>query len=347
MKKKIVVTSAQVPFFKGGAELMVSMLVKNLTERGFDAELVTLPYKWYPEETLYDNMMAWRMLDLRETNGQKIDLVIATKFPSYGVKHENKVTWLMHQYRQAYDLYETPVGLGCTSFGARTRANVEKYDKMTLPESKKIYTISGNVTDRLRKYNGIDSEILYHPPSLVGRYCTGDFGNYILSVGRLDKLKRNELLIEALKYCDKGVKAKIAGRGPEMETLKAFAAKCGVSDRVEFLGFVNDDDLIKLYAGAFAVFFAPVDEDYGYITLEAFLSKKPVITCSDTGGVLEFAENEVSAFVSEPSAEELGANVNKLYLDKKLGMEMGFEGYEKVKDISWDNVIDKLTETVR
>ena len=347
MKKKVVVTSAQVPFVKGGAELMVSMLVKNLTERGFDTELVMLPYKWYPEKSLYDNLLAWKMLDLSESNGQKIDLVIATKFPSYGVKHDNKVVWLMHQYRQAYDLYDTPVGLSADPCGARIRGNVAKYDKTALSEAKSLYTISGNVTERLKKYNGIDSEILYHPPSLVGRYRFGEFGNYILSVGRLDKLKRNELLIEALKYCDKGIRAKIAGRGPEMEPLKQLAEKCGVSDRVDFLGFVNDEDLLGLYAGAFGVFFAPLDEDYGYITLEAFLSKKPLITCDDTGGVLEFADHEASAFVSTANAEEIGASINKLYLNKKLGYEMGVTGYERVKDISWDNVIDRLTESVR
>lgn len=347
MKKKIIVTSAQVPFVKGGAELMVSMLVKNLCDRGYDTELVNIPYKWYPEESLYDNMLAWRLLDLSESNGQKIDLVIGTKFPSYGVRHENKVCWLMHQYRQAYDLFDTPVGLGCTPTGARIRQNVEKYDYSTLTDSKKIYTISENVSSRLKKYNQIDSDPLYHPPSLVGRYKSGEFGDYIVSVGRIDKLKRNDLLIEALAYCDKGVKAKIAGRGPEMENLKALAEKCGVADRVEFLGFVNDDDLLDLYAGAFAVFFAPVDEDYGYITLEAFLSQKPLVTCSDTGGVLEFAENSRSAFVTAPSPKELGNSINRMYANKQLCKKMGLEGYEKVKDISWDNVIDKLTETLR
>ena len=132
-----------------------------------------------------------------------------------------------------------------------------------------------------------------------------------------------------------------------MENLKALAEKCGVADRVEFLGFVNDDDLLDLYAGAFAVFFAPVDEDYGYITLEAFLSQKPLVTCSDTGGVLEFAENSRSAFVTAPSPKELGSSINRMYANKQLCKKMGLEGYEKVKDISWDNVIDKLTETLR
>ena len=347
MKKKVVITASQVPFVRGGAELMVELLKKNLVERGYDAEIVSLPFKWYPENSLYDNLLAWRMLDLSESNGQKIDLVIATKFPSYGVRHDNKVTWLMHQYRQAYDLFDGPMGLSAQTNGARIKETVKKFDEKVLPESKSIYSISKNVTQRLKTYNDIDSTPLYHPPSLVGRYKSGDFGNYIVSVGRLDKLKRNELLIEALTYCDSSVRAKIAGRGPEMDNLVALAKSLGVSDRVDFLGFVPDDDLLDLYAGAFAVFFAPVDEDYGYITLEAFLSKKPVITCNDAGGVLEFTEHERSGLVSGARAEELGRSINRLYLDKQLAISMGGEGYEIVKDISWDNVIEKLTETLR
>lgn len=345
-KKKIIVTAAQIPFVKGGAELLVNYLVKNLIERGYDTETVSLPYKWYPENSLYDNMMAWRMLDLEEVNGEKIDLVIGTKFPSYGVKHNNKVTWLVHQYRQVYDLYDTDKGLINAKNGDKIRSRVMQFDKTCLLESKNIYTISDNVTNRLKKFNNIDSDPLYHPPALVGRYFTDEYSNYILSVGRLDKLKRNELLIEALQYCDKNIKAKIAGKGPEMEALKKIANKCGVSDRVEFLGFVPDDDLLKLYSNAFAVFFAPVDEDYGYITLEAFLSKKPVITCEDSGGVLEFVNDSQNGYVCPINTKALGDKINQLYNNKKICSELGNIGYNLVKDISWNNVIDKLTCTL-
>lgn len=346
-KKKIVVTAAQVPFVKGGAELLNKYLCINLEKRGYDVEIVAIPFKWYPENTLYDNLMAWRLLDLDESNGEKIDLIISTKFPSYGVKHPNKVTWLVHQFRQAYDLFGTEVGLQNIENGEKIRLRVKNFDNKCLTESKKIYTISKNVTKRLEKYNRIASEPLYHPPALVGRYFCEEYGDYILSVGRLDKLKRNELLIQALRYCDKNVKAVIAGKGPEMELLRKAAQRFGVSDRVEFPGFVSDEDLLKLYSRAFAIFYAPLDEDYGYITLEAFLSKKPVITCADSGGVLEFVEDDLNGFVSTPVPEELGMKINKLYNHKQSCLEFGNAGYLKVKDITWDDVIDKLTCTLR
>lgn len=346
-KKKIIITASQVPFNRGGAELHVNFLLQNLISRGYDAEIVALPYKWYPENSLYDSMLAWRLIDLSESNGEKIDLVIATKFPSYGAIHSNKVSWVIHQYRQVYDLYDTKEGLKYSENGERIKARVELYDKKCLLESRKIFANSQNVANRLKKYNDIDAEALYHPPSLVGRYFTEGYGDYILSVGRLDRLKRNALLLESMCFCDKSIKAKIAGKGPEMEELRRAAKKLNILERVEFLGYVPDDDLLKLYANAFAVYFAPIDEDYGYISLEAYLSKKPVITCNDSGGVLEFVKNNENGYITLVDAKELGQCINKLYNNKKLCQEFGEEGYNKVKDISWDNVIDKLTCTLR
>lgn len=343
MKKKIAILHAQVPFVTGGAELMVNSLKANLISRGFEAEIIALPFKWYPENSLYDNMLAWRLLDLSESIGQKIDLVIGTKFPSYGAIHDNKVIWMIQQYRQVYDLYDSQYGVGNDVNGKQIRERVSNYDKITVQEAKSVYTISKNVSNRLKRYNGIDSEPLYQPPPMYGRYKSGDVGDYICSVGRLDKLKRNDLLIKSLAYCDKNVKLKIAGKGPEMDNLIALAKKLRVQDRVDFLGFVPDNDLLDLYANSRAVYFAPVDEDYGYITLEAFLSEKPVITCKDSGGVLEFVEDGHNGFVTEPSEELLANAIDRIWADKTKCSDMGRCGYEIVKDINWDNVIKKLT----
>lgn len=345
-KKKIAILHSQVPFVTGGAELMVNALKNNLISRGFDAEIIGIPFKWYPENSLYDSMLAWRMLDLSESNGEKIDLVIGTKFPSYGAIHENKVIWMIQQYRQAYDLYDSPYGLSNDINGENIRNRVKKYDKSVIAEAKAVYTISQNVSDRLNKFTGISSEALYQPPPLAGKYKTGDAGDYICSVGRLDKLKRNDVLISALPYCDKDIKIKIAGRGPEMDNLIRLAQELKVSDRVEFLGFVPDEQLIELYANSRAVFFAPVDEDYGYITLEAFLSKKPVITCNDAGGVLEFVEHGVGGYISEPTAKAVADSLDEIWKNKEKSILLGQNGYEVVKDISWDNVISNLTQYI-
>lgn len=345
MKKKIAITFPYVPFFSGGAELHVANLRDKLCQRGYQAEIVSIPFKWYPVEELWSQQMMWKTLDLSETNGEKIDLVIGTKWPSYLVKHDNKIMWLIHQQREAYDLQNIWFSQFRTDGpGYPYLQQFRDADTAAIKEAKKVFTISKNVSSRLKTFNGVDSEPLYHPPKHYGHYLCGEFGDYVLSVGRLDKLKRLDNLIRAMKYTDPGVKCLIGGTGAAdvTEALKKLAKDVGVADRVKFLGFVSDEELLKLYAGSLCVYFAPKDEDYGYITLEAFLSHKPVVTTEDAGGVLEFAEHEKSALVTTPEPEQIGRSINGLYLDKKLARNFGENGYQKVKDISWDNALDRL-----
>ncbi|MGL5258289.1 MAG: glycosyltransferase family 4 protein [Proteocatella sp.] len=349
MKKKIVICAAQVPFVRGGAELLVEELHKNLISRGYDTEIVQLPYKWYPREQILNSILAWKFLDLTESNGSKIDLVIPTKFPSYAINHPNKVVWLMHQFRQIYDQYGTKYSdfNPTNSFDNQIRNSIIGIDNKVLSKTKKIFTISNNTTNRLGNFNGINAETLYHPPKHVGKYYSDKYENYILSVGRLESVKRIDLLIKSLKYCDKNITIVIGGKGPYEEELKKLTKEEGVSDRVKFLGFLEDKQMLELYANAMGVFFAPFDEDYGYITLEAFLSKKPVITTIDAGGPLEFVKDNESGFICDVSEEKIGEKIQFLYNNKSVCKEFGNIGYNTVKDISWDNVIDKLTESIR
>lgn len=345
MKKKIAITFPYVPFFSGGAELHVEQLRNNLNQRGFQAEIVSIPFKWYPEHELWEQMLMWRTTDLSETNGEKIDLLIGTKWPSYLARHENKVIWLIHQHREAYDLLDA--GFSWFRIGGSARPFLQQFrdaDSMALNEAKKIFTISKTVSARLEKFNGIKSEPLYHPPKHTGKYYCENYGDFILSVGRITELKRLDLLIQGMRFTDKHVKCYIAGTGPSAytEALVQMANQYGLSDRIKFLGFISDEEMLKLYSECLCVYYAPVDEDYGYITLESFLSKKPVITAVDSGGVLEFAEHGVSAFVCEPAPEQIGAAINQLYLDKSKAKEFGCNGYENVKDISWEHALNQL-----
>jgi len=343
--KTIAVCTAQVPFFTGGAEAHVNGLVKKLKQQGFETELINIPYKWYPRKQLLKSIQIWKMLDLTESNGKKIDMVISTKFPSYYVEHPNKVLWLTHQYRQVYDLFDTPY----SGFDPdkkedkKFRDIIIKMDNKALKTYKRIYTISKNTGIRLKKFNNIGSVPLYHPPSLAGRYFCSKYGDYVLSVGRLDKLKRVDILLKALRHCDKKIRCMVAGTGPELNDLKSTAVNLGVSERTEFLGYVNNEELLKLYSECSLVYFAPRDEDYGYITLEAFLSKKPVITAFDSGGPLEFVENNKNSIIFESSDEKkLAERMEELFFNKHKCKVFGENGYIKVKDVSWESVINTL-----
>jgi glycosyltransferase involved in cell wall biosynthesis len=347
-RRSVCVCAVQAPFIVGGAEILVGELAQALKSRGFLVDVVNIPFKWYPVREIVKQALIWRFAEVTESNGVPIDLVIPTKFPSYLVRHPMKVTWLFHQHREVYDLYGTPY---CSFTDdpeeQEIRQAVIRMDNKTLRESRRIFTISRNVSARLERFNAISSEPLYPPPHYAGRYREGGFGDYALYAGRLETLKRCDLLVEAFRYVDPGARLVIAGRGPQLDNLERQVERLGLSSRIRFAGFVPEEDLLDLYAGAFAVLYAPVDEDYGYVTVEAFLSGKPVVTCNDSGGTLEFVEDGVSGFVVEPDPRAMAEAVNRLFADRRAARDLGAAGKPRVGDIGWDRVIDALTEPIR
>ncbi len=342
--KKIAICCTQVPYNYGGAEILVEELDRQLKLRDFQSEIVRIPFKWYPSRQLVNQALIWRLLDLSESNGEVIDRVICTKYPTYVVEHPNKVCWLFHQHRQVYDLMGTQYSyFGDTMEDFNCVQQVKNIDNNTLVESKKIFTISKNVSKRLKKYNGIDSEALYPPTKYEQNYYSESYGDYVFVAGRLDPLKRLDLMIKAMKHTHKDIKFIIAGTGSQEAELKKLARRSGVANRVIFKGFVTDEELLALYANCFAVYFSPLDEDYGFITVEAFKSRKPVITTIDSGGVLEFVEDGKNGFITGNDPGEIARSANYLFEQKAKCKEFGDNGYKKVEKIMWDNVIEKLT----
>ena len=147
---RILVCRPQVPFAWGGTEVMMDRLVEELRARDHDAELVTIPFKWYPGTRVLTQAFLWRMLDLEEADGRPIDVVVATKFPSYVVRHRDKRVWLVHQFRQAYELDGTELGqFGDSPEERALRRKVQALDRVALGEATRLFAISQNVADRL------------------------------------------------------------------------------------------------------------------------------------------------------------------------------------------------------
>ena len=343
--KTIVVCEAQVPFVHGGAEVHVRELVRELRVRGYDAELVSVPFKWYPKEEILPHAAAWRLLDLSESNGRPIDAVIATKFPTYFARHPRKVAWLIHQYRAAYELCGTVYSdFGHNERDLGLRDTLIRLDTEMLGECRRLYTNAENTAARVRKYNGLAAEALYHPPKMASALAaaTPAYGDYVLSVGRIESVKRVDLLVSAMTAVDKPIGLVVAGDGTQRANVERAAAGAGVSDRVTFLGTVTDDQLLALYRDALAVLYPPYDEDFGYVTLEAFLSHKPVITATDSGGPTEFVVDGANGFVRDPSPEAFAEAINRLAGDRRLAAAMGDTGYDRARLVTWDGVIEKL-----
>ncbi len=343
----IAICASQVPFVRGGAEVLVDGLAEALTAHGHRVAVVALPLKWYPKEQLLRTALAWRLLDLTEANGVPIDLVICTKYPTWAVRHPRKVAWIVHQHRQAYDWYGTPLSdFANTPEDREIRRRIRAIDEAGLGECERIYGISRNITARLERFNGLCAEPLYPPIRLRDLGPTespvADDG-MILSVSRLDAAKRVGLLIEALAHTRAAVRATIVGSGPDEGALRRLAAERGVADRLTFLGAIPDEEVVARYNACRAVFYAPVDEDYGLATVEAFTAGKPVLTATDSGATREFVRDGENGAVVAPEPSAMAAILDRWHDDASEVRRLGFAGRAAVADISWERVVATLT----
>ncbi len=339
---RIAVCLPQVPFERGGAEILADDLVAALNRRGHDATLVTLPFKWYPDVVLLEHTLAWRMVDLTEANGRPIDLVIATKFPSYLIRHPRKVVWLVHQFRQAYDLHGTRFAqFDDEPRGVAMREAVREMDATALGEAERLYAISRNVADRLDRFNGLTAAPLLPPPQSFATYPITDDGS-LLVVGRLDATKRIDLIMRALALVP-DLRCVIVGEGGERGALERLVQGLGLGDRVTLTGRLDADELARRYSSCRAVVYVPVDEDYGFVPIEAHQAGKPVITTSDSGGPLDVVADGESGLVCAPEPEALAVAIRRFHDDPVEAARMGAVGKARADGYSWDAVVDTLT----
>jgi glycosyltransferase involved in cell wall biosynthesis len=291
-----------------------------------------VPFKWYPGQRVLTQAFLWRLLDLTEADGRPIDLVVATKFPSYCVRHPNKVVWLLHQFRQAYELDRTELGQFSESGEDRaTRRRVQRLDETALGEARKLFATSRNVAERLQRSTGLEAEVLPHPPQELA-YRTEAYEPFVFSVGRLDRAKRIDLLIQAAAR--QNVEVVIAGEGPDRGRLESLA-----NGRVRFTGRVSEAELADLYARCRAVFYAPVDEDFGMVPFEAFLAEKPVVTTTDAGGPLDVVRDGETGRVVEPTVEAVAA---ALAIGEDDARAWGRAGKALAERVTWDSAIERL-----
>jgi glycosyltransferase involved in cell wall biosynthesis len=343
--RNILICTTQVPFTNGGAEAHVAGLRAAFIEAGYNAEVAALPFKWYPPTEIMRGTLAWRLLDLTEANGKAIDLVVGMKFPAYTAAHPRKVLWVMHQYRSAYNLWGTQFDdLSTHPEGPRIRDFVRHCDSRFIPEARKVFANSRTVAERLLRYNHIKSEPLYHPPPRASRLRAGEIGNYIFYPSRLEPQKRQELLIEAMRHTRTPVRAILAGSSGDHARYESLVKQHAVSNRVELRGCVSEDEIVELYANALGVCYLPFDEDYGYVTLEAMLSSKPVVIARDGGGATEFVEHESEGFITDPDPRLIADALDTLFSDRQRARLMGERGRERLSalNLSWHNVVEKI-----
>lgn len=343
---KILVANNCVPFVRGGAEHLAEALTEKLNEFGHQAMLVRIPFRWEPPQKMLESMMACRLM--RSPN---VDRIIAFKFPAYYLPHDNKFLWLVHQFRQVYDLWGTPYqGMEETPANLAVRRSIIEADNTYLREARRIYTNSATTSARLQKFNGIASEVLYPPLLETRHFRFGETGDYIFCAGRITTSKRQHLLVEAMRHVKTGVKLLVAGKSEaagDAQMIADLLSRYKLHDRVTVIDrFISEEEKAEWFAGSLGAAYIPFDEDsYGYVTMEAFYSGKPVITTTDSGGILQIVREGETGHVAEPTATGLAQAMDALYEDQAKARAMGRAGYDLIQSmgLTWEHVVSTLT----
>lgn len=338
---RIIVTASQAPFILGGGERHVQNLCSALRAAGHEVELLRLPFKFSPEADISRLMAFCDGYDLAAPNGQQVDRVISLQFPGWGMQHPRHVAWLMHQHRAAYELFDAATA---SPAQARLREEIIAYDNRSLGRAKHRFANSRRVAERLKQYNGLAATPLYHPPPGADQLRCGEDWGYVFYPSRLESLKRQDLLIEAARLMTNGIKILIGGEGGQHDRYRALIERHNLGDRVRLIGRFSEGERIALYEHALAVVFPPFDEDLGYITLEAMYAGKPVVTCTDSGGPLEFVVPGETGEVIAPQPAALAAAIDRLASNPQRARDMGQAGRQRISalGLSWQRVVDTL-----
>lgn len=343
---RIAVVTSHVPFVEGGHLVIAQSTVKALQQAGHQAELILTPQNRF--NRIFQAYMANWLTDVTEDGlGQKIDLVISFRFPSFAIRHPVHVSWLNHRFREYYDLWDQ--FSATLSFRAKIKQRLKRcllhrLDNYLLKHRvTKLYAQSKTIQQRLQRWGKINSEVLY-PPAPQRAYRLEKYGDFILAVSRLQQLKRLDLLIKAAAHLGSTpVKIVIIGDGPEKPELIKLIQELRLENKVVIAGWVDEAALLKAYAECRAVFFGPYQEDYGLVTVEAFSSGKAVITCQDSGGPTELVSLSGGGFVVSPDPVAIASALEKIMLEPAVAESLGLKAFDFVKSINWEHTVRKLT----
>jgi len=321
-------------------------LTRALRDAGHDASIVVTPDKGFGRQaSAY--VATWRT-DVSEIDSMPVDRVISLRYPSYAVRHPQHVCWLNHTMREYYDLWPqfsktlSPRGL----LKERVRRNlIHAADRYLLTHNvTRLFVQSRTIQARLAMWPSLRSTVLY-PPAPHRPYRAEAYGPSFLFISRLNRLKRADLLIRALATPDgAGIPVLIAGEGEERPALERLASHLGVADRVTFAGRLTDEQMLDHLARCRAVVFPPFQEDYGFVTVEAFASRRAVVTCSDSGGPAELVKGGVNGFVCEPTPASMARALRTLADDRALVQRFGSAAYAAGARLNWPETVAKLVE---
>jgi glycosyltransferase involved in cell wall biosynthesis len=345
-RRRILVVTSGALFVRGGHLTIAEETAAALRRAGYLSDILITPQNRFGRQ-LPAYLSTW-LTDVGETaDGHPVDQVISFRFPSYAVRHRRHVCWLNHRMREYYDLWERFTrGLG-------RRGRIKESIRRCLFHTLDGWLLRRNVTRlvaqsrtiqaRLQRFGGLPSELLY-PPAPLRPYRTDGYGDYVFAVSRLHPLKRLGLLVEAVaRMADRALQFKIAGEGEEGPTLRQRIKDLGLEGRIEMLGPVTEAALVDHLARCRAVYFAPWNEDYGFVTLEAFASAKAVVTATDSGGPAELVEHGRTGLMAAPNAEGVAEQLDALARDRGQAERLGQAALLASREHTWERAVAFLT----
>ena len=269
-----IVTSSP-PGVEGGHLVIARALVAAAREAGHDARLVVTPDYGFGRQA---RVLPRQLADRRRR--RRVDQVISLRYPSYAVRHPAHVCWLNHTMREYYDLW--PRFAASISARARVKERVRRA----------LHARGGPVAADAPRHRG--RRAVPHGPAPAGRRrsasaptCSGrrrrqrayrcdGYGDYIFAVSRLTPLKRLDLLVRAL--AEPAARQRARGHRRRRREPRRACERLAVDARrrrraSRSLGRVDDEQRCSTTsARCRAVCFPPLDEDYGFVTVEAFAS---------------------------------------------------------------------------
>ena len=342
---RITIVTSHPTLSQGGHLVITQALERALREAGHEAAII------YTPEARFGALASaywttWRT-DVRQVHsGLPVDQVISLRFPSYAVRHVQHTCWLNHRMREYYDRWEPfkrSLSYRNVIKESVRRQVVHACDRFLLTRQvDRMFAQSKTIQGRLAKWGGVASKVLYPPPP-QRQYRSDGYEDYLFVVSRLTPLKRIGLLLESLNQPETaGVRCLIAGDGEERVALQIRIDQLGMTGRVKLLGRLSETELLDHLSRCRAVCFPPLAEDYGFVTVEAFASKKAVITCFDSGGPAELVEDGVNGLVCSPTAAALAVGIQTLMEDRDLAERYGSAGHDVAKALSWEEVVARL-----
>lgn len=308
---RILIATTYVPFTHDPAVGLVEQLRSELNARGFITDVTLLPFAPDGVE-LTEQTAALRLLDLRESCGNRIDRLIAVRYPAFALRHPNKVVWFTPPTDTAADL-------------------MRRSDTTFLRECRGVFTTAWAATQRLRRFYRVEPHGVLYPP-LPSAHCfrPGPFGDYLLCTGS------PTVALDALPFADPQVKLVVVG-----DPSGAYRW----SGRVTFTGPVSDERRAELLAGSRGlVRLDQADDPFGYAALEAFHAQKPVLASAQAVGTMELVQDGNTGLVCQPVPAVVGSALTRLWTERAEGERMGQAGHATLAraGINWDAVVRGL-----